>query len=95
MLRLRSMLPMQVSLLLLQHSSVLVNHPALQPLQPPDQLLLLLLPKPSRVRSLLGPPAQLLRLPHPGPSSTFPGPPFPGPPFPCPPPVRRGGPSQL
>ena len=73
MLRLRPMLPMQVSLLLLQHSSVLVNHPALQPLQPPNQLLLL--PEPSPVSILLGPPAQLLRLPHPNPSSTLPGPP--------------------
>ena len=66
LLRLRPMLPMRVSLLLLQHSSVLVNHPALQPLQPPKELLLL--PKPSLVSSLLGPLAQLLRLPHPGPS---------------------------
>ena len=79
------MLPKQVSLLLLQHSSVLVNHPALQP---SNQLLLL--PKPSPVSSLLGPPAQLLQLPHPGPSSTFPGPPFP-----CPTPVHRGAASQL
>ena len=45
------MLPMQVSMLLLQHSSVLVNQPALQPLQPPNRLLLL--PKSSPVSSLL------------------------------------------
>lgn len=89
LLRPRQMLPMQVSLLLLlQHTSVLARHPALQPLLPPCQLLLLLIPSP--VSSLPALPAQLLQLPHPSLSSSFPGPPSP-----CPPPVRRGAASQL